>query len=94
MRNSPLNPDVRRTIRREYLALIAAWGAAIGLAVWLVQSGRIDANRFHPLWLSPLAISMSLNTLRKFTEHLGMASLDPLAGTRTVIGLAVQQAVG
>ena len=41
---------------------------------------------FHPLWLSPLVISYGLNTIRKFTEHLGMGSFDPVQGTRTVIG--------
>jgi fatty acid desaturase len=86
MRNSPLKPQTLRTIRREYLGLLAAWGTAIGASIWLVRSGRIDGAAFHPLWLSPLAISMSLNTIRKFTEHLGMESLDPVLGTRTVIG--------
>ena len=86
MRNSPLKPEVLRTIRREYLGLLAAWGAAVGVSIWLVRSGHLDAAVFHPLWLSPLAVSMLLNTIRKFTEHLGLESLDPVHGTRTVIG--------
>jgi fatty acid desaturase len=86
MSNSRLRPDVRRTIRREYAGILAVWTAVLGLIVWRLAAGTLHPAMFHPLWLSPLVISYGLNTLRKFTEHLGLASFDPVLGTRTVIG--------
>jgi fatty acid desaturase len=86
MSNSRLRPDVRRTIRREYLGILLVWTFVLSfIGIALVQ-GVLEASIFHPLWLAPLAISYALNTIRKFTEHLGQASFDPVLGTRTVIG--------
>jgi len=55
-----------------------------GLAVYLTMSSTwLD---FLQVWWIPLTIAGFLQTMRKFTEHLGMASFDPLLGTRTVRG--------
>lgn len=83
---SPItDPAVRRTIRKEYIAggLMGAFWVAAG-AVGLKQ-GWLDVERI--LWLClPATIYGALQTARKFTEHLGMQSYDPLVGTRTVVG--------
>lgn len=80
--DSPLKgTTTHRTIGREYLVIASAWVAVIlatsYFSVWplLIQC-----------WLIPHIIAGSYQTFRKFTEHLGMQSFDPLLGTRTVIG--------
>lgn len=84
--DSPLSADVRRTIRNEYLGLGVYWLVLGGLLTWLTLTGTIEWTLFDPLWLLPMVISSAFNSARKFTEHLGMASIDPIQGTRTVIG--------
>lgn len=80
--DSPLkNPAIRRTIRREYIACVVVWGTALAL----VQYFGVWAE-FVRIWMVPLLITGVLQTGRKFTEHLGMSSFDPLLGTRTVLG--------
>jgi fatty acid desaturase len=85
VRNSPLSTRVRSRIFREYMASLAFWGAVAGAIVWLSVRGTINAAQL-PLWFAPLVIASTFNTLRKLTEHLGMASYDPILGTRTVVG--------
>jgi len=85
-RKSPLGAQARRTIRREYQAMAAIWGAIGLLLVALTVSGTIDWHRFDPLWLLPFPIGAAINAIRKFVEHLGMESTDPLLGTRTILG--------
>lgn len=81
-KNTPLtNPEVRRKIRNEYIAIVAVWGAIIA-TVAATQTWGI----FLAAWLIPHALAGVFQTFRKFTEHLGMSSYDPLLGTRTVIG--------
>lgn len=94
MKTSRVKPEVRRTIRREYLGLLAFWMIVGVAAIWAVSQGHLRASVFHPLWLSPLWLSYTLNTLRKFTEHLGMGSLDQVRGTRTVIGPGLLTNIG
>jgi hypothetical protein len=80
--DSPLkNTAIRRTIRLEYCGIILFWGL---VAVKLTYTGTWPG--FIKMWLIPHIIAGILQTMRKLTEHLGMASFDPLLGTRTVIG--------
>ncbi len=78
------SPGLRREIRYEYMTIVAFWGL-----VWTVVTMR------H-MWLIhlrgvllPMYLSALLQTGRKFTEHLGMKSIDPLLGTRTVLPRAL-----
>jgi len=81
-RDSPLKKaEIRRAIRGEYLLMGLFWGL---IAARLTYMSRWD--RYVTIWLIPHLIAGVFQTLRKLTEHLGMASYDPLAGTRTVIG--------
>jgi fatty acid desaturase len=80
-RNSPIkSPDVRREIRNEYFAIVAVWGA-----VWTYTTLTNQWVNHLIVVLGPMYIAASMQTFRKFTEHLGMASFDPLEGTRTVL---------
>lgn len=81
-KKSPLkSPEIRRVIRNEYLANLVVSGATLALigyfGLWM---------EFLRCWLIPYSIAGVWQTVRKFTEHLGMASYDPLLGTRTVMG--------
>lgn len=83
--HAPLKPEVRRAIRREYLASAVFWGVVVlGLAV-AAATDSVDLRWRHLLWFAPMLVAAGLNTLRKMTEHLGLASYDPLLGTRTVV---------
>lgn len=80
-KNSPISSESRRTIRNEYLFAVIVW---IMMSTWLTLSS--NWLNFLQVWLIPAMIGGSIQNLRKFTEHLGMASYDPLLGTRTVCG--------
>jgi fatty acid desaturase len=81
-RDSPLKkPETRRAVWAEYSAIVLFWGYVYGrlkyTATW---------EHYVTVWLVPHMIAGVFQTTRKLTEHLGMASFDPLLGTRTVIG--------
>jgi fatty acid desaturase len=81
-KDSPLTKlEIRRAIRDEYLLMVLFWAL---IAVRLTYMSRWD--RYFTVWLIPHLIAGVFQTMRKLTEHLGMASYDPLCGTRTVIG--------
>lgn len=80
-RDSPIkSPEMRRTIRNEYLAIIALWG---GIWTYTTLSGIWHLHLRGVLL--PMYLAAVCQTGRKFTEHLGMGSFDPLLGTRTVL---------
>lgn len=81
-KDSPLkNPTLRRTIRNEYIVIALCWGGIFALltyySAWLA---------FLRVWGIPHFIAGIFQSSRKLTEHLGMASYDPMLGTRTVLG--------
>lgn len=80
-KDSPLRADVRREVRNEYVAAAAFWSAVIAAVAWF---GVWEP--FLKAWVIPYYIAGVLQTGRKFTEHLGMSSYDPMLGTRTVMG--------
>jgi fatty acid desaturase len=80
--DSPLkDAATRRTIVKEYLAIVLFWGA---IYAKLTLTGTW--SNYVTVWLIPHFLAGILQTMRKLTEHLGMASYDPLLGTRTVVG--------
>ena len=81
-----LGPDVLRTLRREYAAMILFWGAVIALATWATMAGRVNWSIVAPVAVLPLALATIWNTVRKFVEHVGLESTDPVGGTRTILG--------
>lgn len=81
-KKSPLtNAMVRSTIRREYCVMFIIWSLVIGFVAY-TSAWRA----FLVAWVIPHMIAGVFQTFRKFTEHLGMQSYDPLLGARTVIG--------
>jgi fatty acid desaturase len=85
-RKSPLSAQAKTAITREYIAIAAFWSIVVISMTTLIQMEIVDWKRLDPMWLLPLPIAAAFNGFRKFTEHLGMASTDPILGTRTVIG--------
>lgn len=80
-RESPLPAKARGAIAREYVAIVVFWTAAlVAIGIYGQWTGFLRA------WVLPWALAGVLQTGRKFTEHLGMSSYDPLRGTRTVYG--------
>jgi len=80
-KNSPIkSPEIRRTIRNEYLGIAVVWGA-----IWFYALYSHQFVDHLIVVLLPMYLAAFMQTFRKFTEHLGMASFDPLLGTRTVL---------
>jgi len=79
--DSPIKPDVLRKIFFEYLAIVLFWGLTLGL---IAHYGTW--KEFAIAWLIPHMMAGFMQVGRKLTEHLGMASFDPMQGTRTVVG--------
>jgi fatty acid desaturase len=79
--DSPLcEPRMRRTIAAEYCAIALVWGA-----IWTYTTiAGIWPDHLRSI-IIPMWMAAMLQTGRKFTEHLGMASYDPIQGTRTVL---------
>ena len=84
--DSKLSPESRRTIFVEYLEIAVFWTIAVSGLVLVLMDRGFDWTQFDPVWLLPLLLSPVANTTRKFVEHLGLTSEDPLLGTRTVVG--------
>ena len=80
-RDSPVkSPEVRRAIRGEYIGIIFVWAV-----IWTFTTWAGHWPQHVRAILLPMYLAAFLQTGRKFTEHLGMASFDPLFGTRTVV---------
>ena len=76
---------VWRTILFEYLGQLAYWVLFLFGVCYLMSQDDGTFRRFDPIWSLPLIFSPMINTGRKFVEHLGMTSVDPILGTRTII---------
>lgn len=76
-----VSAEARRTIAWEY----AASCVFFTLLIWWAIEASDDGQNFDFVWLLPLLLSPPMNTLRKFVEHLGMTSTEPLLGTRTIL---------
>ena len=80
-RDSPIKSSaLRRTVLWEYAVIVV---------FWITVAGVITVNNwwwaFVKVWALPHWLGGMMQTGRKLTEHLGMASYDPLKGTRTVV---------
>lgn len=80
--HSPLQSrELRRAVWYEYGLSVVFWTVLLGLLISF-DAAQVSVRA----WLVPALLSGMLQTGRKLTEHLGMASFDPLLGTRTVVG--------
>lgn len=81
-RDSPIkSPQLRRQIMFEYAAAAIFWAIVLGTVAWF--GAWVE---FLKVWVVPHLLAGMYQNGRKFTEHLGMSSYDPLLGTRTVMG--------
>ena len=80
-KDSPIKESQRKAVIGEYLFAVAFWGTLFALfTVYDFWGG------FARGWLIPYMIAGMYQNGRKFTEHMGMSSYDPMHGTRTVVG--------
>lgn len=79
-KDSPLKPEQRRAIRREYVGMACFWAIVLGIVAYYDRW-----TTFALVWVIPYMLAGFFQNGRKLTEHLGMKSYDPLHGTRTVI---------
>jgi len=81
-KDSPLKDNsVRWAIFLEYMVILAVW---VPLLTYLAMTNTWWT--FLKVWWIPVSIASLMQTGRKFTEHIGMSSYDPMLGTRTVVG--------
>lgn len=81
VRDTPIRePKLRRRIRAEFALIVAFWSAVLGLVAWFGVWREFTVCYLVPAWLTGL-----IQTLRKFTEHLGLPAGDALGGARTVL---------
>ena len=85
-KRSPVKDQIKRTMRREYLAVAGFWLTVAGFCIWLQTTQRFLFQPKHAIFVLPLFLAGNVNSLRKMVEHLGTASFDPLLGTRTIVG--------
>ena len=84
--DSPVAADIRRTMRREYLAVAIFWSIVIGTGIWVHRTGRFEFLPEHLTFAAPALLATICNGIRKMMDHVGTRSFDPLHGTRTIIG--------
>ena len=84
-RDSPLSAEERRAVRWEYVGSIAFWCLVTAGIYALVETHVIARPDLTWWWFAPLVLASNWNTLRKMTEHVGLASTKPMYGTRTVV---------
>lgn len=76
--NLPRKQKIR--IWTEYAVNVVVWGIA-----FVIISYQGWWTEFVVGWLVPFAIIANIQSLRKFTEHLGILDSTPLGGSRTVV---------
>ncbi|MFV0445245.1 MAG: fatty acid desaturase family protein [Planctomycetaceae bacterium] len=81
-----LDRETRTILIREYLVMAAFWIIVVSGGIWLVQTQRLSGRLILMAYLIPSMIAPAINSLRKFIEHLGLESEDPMHGTRSVLG--------
>lgn len=78
---SPISSDeVRKSIRIEYWTILLIW-----TSIWAFTTIMHEWPGHIRAILLPMFLAGIMQSGRKLTEHLGMASYDPLLGTRTVV---------
>jgi len=85
LKDPRLSSKVRRVIFWEYMAQIPFSVLVVTLIYLMLRKPDGTFISFNPIWILPLLISPMINTARKFVEHLGLRSTNPLLGTRTIL---------
>ncbi|HMC65656.1 MAG TPA: fatty acid desaturase [Gemmataceae bacterium] len=74
------NPSVRHRIWMELAFMAAVWAAILTATAWLNGWGY-----FLVLFLIPALLAGSMQSTRKYIEHMGLAGSTPLSATRSII---------
>jgi len=85
-KSSPVSPQVRREMKREYLVMAIIWVAMISTCVYVHIHGIFVFRPEMLIFAIPPLLATVGNGFRKIMDHVGTASFDPLHGTRTVVG--------
>ena len=83
---SPVSDKIRRTMKAEYLACAMVWGSIIAICTWLHQTGRYEFRMEQWIFAAPPLLATMMNGIRKLMDHVGTESIDPIGGTRTIVG--------
>jgi fatty acid desaturase len=70
----------RRKIAKDYVVMIAMWAVLLTLVGWQGYWGE-----FIMVFVVPAYLAGMLQSLRKFTEHMGMMGNTPETAARTII---------
>lgn len=80
-KNSPIKTKAaRRGVWLEYSAIVLFWGSIWGLTIYTGEWWLFAKMYLIPAWLSGV-----VQTIRKFTEHLGLPLGTPMEGARTIV---------
>ena len=81
VKHSPItDPKTRRKIWMEYGIIAVFW---VSIWTWVALTGAWLL--FAKIYLIPAFLVGIVQTIRKFTEHLGLPEGDPMRGARTVV---------
>lgn len=87
--HSPVTPQIRRTMKIEYLAVAGFWLGLIGIGIWAHATGWFQFRAEHTIFALPPVLATMVNGFRKIMDHVGTSSFDPIHGTRTVVGQSI-----
>src|SRR5262249_16209777 len=80
-RGTPVqNPAIRRRVWWELALIAAAWTAIVAITAWYNAWAY-----FSVLYLAPALLAGSMQSFRKYIEHMGLSGCTPLSATRSVI---------
>ena len=85
-RYSPVTPQIRRTMKAEYAGCATFWLSVVAMCVWMHETGRFTFRLEHWIFAAPPLLATMMNGVRKLIDHVGTGSIDPVYGTRTVVG--------
>ena len=85
-RHSPASDEAKQEMRMEYAITGMAWLTAIAIGAWLHFSATFTFGWQQLVFALPILFAANMNSVRKMIEHVGTASLDPISGTRTIVG--------
>ena len=83
---SPISGDIKKTMKREYAACAIFWFSVVSCCVWLHKTNSFTFRAEHLIFAAPPILATMLNGLRKIMDHVGTESIDPVHGTRTIVG--------
>lgn len=85
-KDSPASVEAKREMRFEYAITAFAWALTVAAGAWLHATGRFAFAWRQLVFALPVVFAANMNSVRKMIEHVGTSSVDPIHGTRTIVG--------